>query len=509
MASFDSEFTEQAFRGMAAKTYLAVDLGAESGRVMAGRFDGARIELEQMHRFPNGPVRLGGTLRWNLIGLWSEIQNGLREAQSKIGQSAVSVGVDTWGVDFVLMNRNDELLGQPWNYRDSRTDGMLQKAFQRVPKSEIFAQTGLQFMQINSLYQLLAMCERDPELVSQATRLLLIPDFFHWCLCGSRVVEFTNATTTQMLNATTRTWATDMLRKFEIPLGMFPEIVNPGTSLGTLRKDVAEFTGLGRLPVVAPATHDTGAAVAAVPTANTGRADWAYISSGTWSLMGVEVQNAVLTEAALKRNVTNEGGIDGTYRLLKNIMGLWLVQRCKVAFESRGRSLDYTTLTQMAAEAPAFRSLVDPDRAEFLGPPDMTDAIAAECRRTGQPVPETEGQFVRCALESLALKYRMVLGWLEELTGVPVSVIHVVGGGSRNALLNQFTADACGRPVIAGPVEATALGNVLIQARASGDVASLSEIRDIVRKSEAITEYQPMNSSAWNDAWQKFQAVCQ
>ncbi len=493
---------------MAQQTYLAVDLGAESGRVMAGNYDGSRITLEQFHRFPNGPVQLGGTLRWNLVGLWSEIQNGLREAHSRVGNAAVSVGVDTWGVDFVLMNKHDELLGQPWNYRDNRTEGMLQKAFQRVPRAEIFAQTGLQFMQINSLYQLLAMCQRDPELVSQAARLLLIPDFFHWCLCGSRVVEFTNATTTQMLNATTRNWATDMLRKFEIPLQMFPEIVNPGTSLGTLRKEVADFTGLGRLQVVAPATHDTGAAVAAVPTANTGRADWAYISSGTWSLMGVEVQEAVLTQKALERNVTNEGGIDGTYRLLKNIMGLWLVQRCKVAFEARGKVIDYSTLTQMAADAPAFRSLVDPDRAEFLGPPDMTEAIAAECRRTGQPVPATEGQFVRCALESLALKYRMVLGWLEELTGTPVQVIHVVGGGSRNALLNQFTADACGKPVIAGPVEATALGNVLIQARASGEISSLAEIREVVRRSESISEHLPSNSSAWNDAWLRFRELC-
>lgn len=493
---------------MAEKTYLAVDLGAESGRVMAGRFDGSRISLQQIHRFPNGPVRLGNTLRWNLIGLWSEIQNGLREAALVVGKSAVSVGVDTWGVDFVLMNRNDELLGQPWNYRDGRTEGMLAKAVQRVPRAEIFAQTGLQFMQINSLYQLIAMNERDPELVAQAERFLMVPDFFHWCLCGSRVVEFTNATTSQMLNATTRDWATDMLRKFDLPVRIFPDVVNPGTLLGTLRKDVGELTGLGRLNVVAPATHDTAAAVAAIPTANTGRADWAYISSGTWSLMGVEVQHAVLTDKALQRNVTNEGGIDGTYRLLKNIMGLWLVQGCKQAFEKRGNHADYGTLTLLASEASPFRSLVDPDRSEFLSPADMTQAIAAECRRTGQPVPETEGQFVRCALESLAMKYRMVLGWLEELTSVKVTVIHIVGGGCQNHLLNQFTADACGVSVNAGPIEATALGNVLIQARAAGDLASLSEIRSVVRQSEGIRQFSPTNLNAWNDAWTRFQAIC-
>lgn len=492
---------------MAGKTYLAVDLGAESGRVMGGQFDGQKISLQQFHRFGNGPVNLGGTLRWNLVSLWTEIQNGLREAASELRGSAVSVGVDTWGVDFVLLNKHDELLGQPWNYRDSRTDGMIQKAFGRVPRADIFAETGLQFIQINSLYQLLAMCERDPELVAQARHFLMVPDFFHWCLSGSRVVEFTNATTSQMLNAKTRDWAFDMLRRFEIPTEMLPQVVNPGTSLGALRGHVADFTGLGKLNVVAPATHDTGAAIAAIPTTHTGRADWAYISSGTWSLMGVEVQNAILSQQALVRNVTNEGGVDGTYRLLKNIMGLWLVQRCKVAFAQRGNDRDYAELTRLAAEAPAFRSLIDPDRSEFLGPPDMVEAISAECRRTGQPVPESEGQFIRCALESLALKYRMVLGWLEELTAVPIKVIHIVGGGTQNQLLNQFTADACGRPVIAGPIEATALGNVLLQARTAGDLSSLADIRDVVRRSETLGEYAPEATGAWDDAWGRFQEI--
>lgn len=494
---------------MAAQTYLAVDLGAESGRVMAGRFDGSRIRLEEIHRFGNGPVRLGETLRWNVLHLWTEIQNGLREAAATDGGAIASVGVDTWGVDFVLMNRNDELLGQPWNYRDARTDGMMPMAFQRVSREEIFSATGLQFMQINSLYQLLAMCRRDPDLVAQATHFLMMADFFHWCLCGSRVVEFTNATTTQILDAQTRTWAWELLRQFEIPTSMFPDIVRPGTPLGTLRHDVGEATGLGRLNVIAPATHDTGAAVAAVPTGSTGHADWAYLSSGTWSLLGVETQNAVLTDEALRQNVTNEGGIDGTYRLLKNIMGLWLVQQCRRDFERHGRTIDYPELIRLASAAPAFRSLIDPDRSEFLSPADMTAAIVAECRRTGEPVPETEGQFVRCALESLALKYRRVLSGIERLTETPVKVIHVVGGGSRNELLNQFTANACGLPVLAGPVEATALGNVLVQARAAGAVSSLSEIRDVVRQSESIAEYTPEDSAAWDDARGRFDALCE
>ena len=492
---------------MADRAYLAVDLGAESGRVMAGRFDGSRVSLAQYHRFPNSPVNLGGTLRWNLSGLWLEIQKGLREAASQLKGAAVSVGVDTWGVDFVLMNRNDELLGQPWHYRDSRTDGMMQKAFSRVPRAEIFSATGLQFMALNSLYQLLATCERDPELMAQARKFLMVPDYFHWCLSGSRVVEFTNATTSQMLNAQSRDWAFDMLRRFEIPVQMFPEVVLPGTNLGTLRSDVADATELGKLDVIAPATHDTASAVAAIPTGQTGQADWAYISSGTWSLMGVETQNAILTPKAMEYNVTNEGGVDGSWRLLKNIMGLWLVQRCRLAFSRRGHDCDYTQLSRMAAEAPAFRSLVNPDRPLFLDPVDMSQAIAAECRRTEQPVPETEGQFIRCALESLALKYRMVLGWLEELTGIPVTVIHIVGGGTQNQLLNQFTADACG-PAITGPVEATALGNVLIQARAAGDLSTLADIREVVRRSEPIKEYIPASTAAWDAVWERFQAVC-
>lgn len=494
---------------MAKKSYLAVDLGASSGRVMAGRFDGQKISLESFHRFHNGPVNLGGTLRWNVLNLWTEIQNGLQIAATEMKGSAVSVGVDTWGVDYVLLNKNDELLGQPWNHRDSRTDGMIAKACAKVPKQDIFAATGMQFIQINSLYQLLAMNERDPELLSQATRFLLMPDFFHFLLSGSRVVEFTNATTSQMLNPKTRSWSFDLLRQLELPTEMLPEVVNPGTDLGTLRTEVGDFTGLGKLKVVAPATHDTGAAVAAVPTSQTGTPNWAYISSGTWSLMGVEVQEAILTPQALKYNMTNEGGVDGTFRVLKNIMGLWLVQRCQLAFKNRGKDIEFAELVRLATEATAFRSIINPDHPSLLGPPDMCDAIADECRRLNQPVPETEGQFIRCALESLAFKYRKVLQELEELTGTPIEVIHIVGGGTQNQLLNQFTADACGRPVVAGPVEATALGNVLIQARAAGDLSSLSEIREVVRSSESLGEYTPEISGQWNEAWPRFEQACQ
>ena len=489
---------------MAEQCYLAVDLGAESGRVLAGLFDGSRLRLEDIHRFPNGAVPVADTLRWDVLRLWSEILVGLGKGAQSYGNSAVSVGVDTWGVDYVLLSQSGEMLGQPYHYRDPRATGVMERCFSRVSRKEMFASTGLQFMPINTLYQLIAMQQSNPQLMSQAARFLMMPDLFHWLLCGSQVVEFTNATTSQCLDATTRDWARDLLARFEIPTAMFPQVVQPGTNLGKLRASVAERCGISRLAVVAPATHDTGSAVAAVPTEKSGTAQWAYISSGTWSLMGLELPHPVLTPQALAHNVTNEGGIDGTYRLLKNIMGLWLVQECRRSFERRGKSLSYADLTQLAGAAPRFRTLFDPDAADFLAPADMPNAISQWCQAHGRSVPASEGEFIRGALESLALKYRMVLGWLEELSGSRVEVIHVVGGGCQNELLNQFTANACGRPVVAGPVEATALGNVLVQARTAGAVTSLAEMRSIVRASYSLKTYEPQDQAAWNEAYTQF-----
>lgn len=492
---------------MPAQCFLGVDLGAESGRVLAGILEDSKIRLEEIHRFSNGPVPVAGTRRWNVIGLWSEILKGLALAAQKYGDQILSVGVDTWGVDYVLLSEKQEILGQPYHYRDPRTEGMLNLATSRVPQQEIFDATGLQFMEINTLYQLLAMQQSDPDLLAQADTFLMMPDFFHWLLSGSKVVEFTNGTTTQCLNPVTGDWASDLLRSLEIPTKMLPKVVPPGTKLGSLRDEVMQQTGLGKIDVVAPATHDTASAVAAIPTANTGTPNWAYISSGTWSLMGVEVNSAVLGKRAFELNVTNEGGIDGTYRLLKNIMGLWLVQECRRAYERRGKSLDYAELAEAAASAEAFRSIVDPDDARFLSPDDMLEALQSYCQETNQPVPETEGQFIRCALESLALKYRKVLGWLEELTGTPVEIIHIVGGGTKNELLNQFTANSCQVPVVTGPVEATGLGNVLVQARATGAVSSLAEIREIVSNSTETRRYEPQNQELWAEAQQRFEGL--
>jgi rhamnulokinase len=482
------------------QVYLGIDLGAESGRVMAGIWNGKTLKLEELHRFPNGPVHVGNTIRWDTLRLWAEIQTGLAIAAKKFGKQIVSVGADTWGVDYVLLTKNDEIVSQPYHYRDARTNGMMEKAFKRVPRSEIFANTGLQFMQLNTLFQLLAMNERNPKLLAQADCLLLTPDFIHWLLCGSRVVEFTNGTTTQCLHPLKRKWSAAMLKKLGLPTKMFPQVVQPGTKLGMLRPALAERLGLGRIQVVAPPTHDTASAVVGVPTANSGKANWAYISSGTWSLMGVEVQNAVLTKRALELNMTNEGGFGGTYRLLKNIMGLWLVQGCKCAFDAKGEKHDYAELAKLAAEAKPLRSLLNLDDPRFLNPPDMPRAIQEFCRETGQPVPKTRGELVRCCLESLALKYREVLANLEELTGERIEVIHIVGGGSQNKLLSQFAADACQRPVITGPVEATVMGNLLVQVWAAGELKSLSEIRDVVRRSSAALRYEPGDAKAWEAA---------
>ncbi len=474
--------------------HLGIDLGAESGRVMAGMWDGKTMRLEELHRFSNGSVEIAGSLRWDVLRLWAEIQSGLALARQRFGDAIVSIGVDTWGVDYVLLSKSGELLGLPYTHRDARTRGLLAQTCERVARAEIFAQTGAQFLEINTLFQLVAAQRDHPEILAAADCFLMIPDFLNWCLTGVRGVEFTNATTTQFCNPATRGWATGLLGALDLPTHFLPPIIEPGTKLGSFRG--AE--------VIAPATHDTGSAVAGVPTRRTGRADWAYISSGTWSLLGVEVPNAVLTPGVLARNLTNEGGIDGTYRLLKNIMGLWLVQQCKRSFDAEGKTYDYSEIVQIAALAAPFRSLINPDDTRFLSPADMPEAIRAFCRETSQPIPDTDGALVRCCFESLALMYATVIGWIEELTGERIEVIHIVGGGSRNALLNQFTADASGRTVFAGPVEATVFGNVLVQARARGEIGSLAEMREVVRASGGVTQFDPRDEAAWAESRERF-----
>ena len=485
---------------MAKKVYLAVDLGAESGRVIAGLWNGKTIRLEEVHRFANGATMLGESLRWDVLRLWSEIQNGLALAGKKYGKQVVSVGADTWGVDFVLLNKQEEILGLPHHYRDPRTNGLMKRAFKKVPRAEIFAQSGLQFMELNSLYQLLAWQKHSPEILDAAHTLLFMPDFLHWAMCGAKKAEFTIASTSQFVHPKTGNWSKSLLKKLGLPTHFLPEIVPPGTTLGKLRASIVARTGLTNAKVVAPPSHDTASAVVGVPTANTGRNDWVYLSSGTWSLMGVETRRANLSSEALALNMTNEGGSDGTYRLLKNIMGLWLVQRCKRAFDARGEVYDYGQLVKLAVVAKPLRSLVNPNDSRFLNPPDMAKEIQAFCRATKQPVPQSVGEIVRCAYESLALKYRDTVTSLETLTGDAIKQIHIVGGGSQNQLLNQFTADACQRPAVTGPIEATALGNLLVQVQADGELKNLSEIREVVRASSVIKTFSPHGSAPWSEA---------
>ena len=488
------------------EVFLAADLGASSGRLVAGSFDGSRIELEEVHRFDNGGVEIADHLYWDFLGLWNELQEGLSLASSKY-QGIASLGVDTWGVDFGLLDSNDQLLANPRHYRDQSQE-ILETAFGIVPREEIFEQTGLQFMEFNSLYQLLSLKRENSQLLDNAACLLMIPDLMHWVLSGEKVSEFTNATTTQMLDPRTGDWALSMLDRFSLPSGILQPVTAAGTVLGPLRRSVAETTGLRDVNVVLPGTHDTASAVMAVPvdaeTQSSGR--WCYISSGTWSLMGMEIPQPVINDRCLQLNFTNEGGVGQTVRLLKNIAGLWLVQQCRAAWASE-QEYSWEQLVEMAGESDARTCLIDPDDACFVAPRDMPTAIQQFCQESSQPVPETEGAVIRCALESLALRYRTVLQSLEDLSGQSIETIHIVGGGSRNRLLCQMTADACNRTVIAGPVEATAIGNLMMQLVAAGAVASISEAREVVRASFEVEQYIPSDPEAWNEAADRFSGL--
>jgi rhamnulokinase len=492
---------------MATSDFLALDLGAESGRAVLGKFDGARLELSEVHRFANGPVRLGDGLHWDVLHLWSEIKQGIALALRDGARDLASVGVDTWGVDFGLLDRTGALIGNPYHYRDSRTDGMIEEAFRRVPRAEIFEATGIQFMPINTLFQLLSMVIGHSPALDIAETFLTIPDLLNYWLTGQAVCEFSNATTTQCYDPRQADWAHGLLQRLGIPTAMMPSIVPPSTDLGPLLPAVAAEVGLpvsAATRVVAPACHDTGSAVAAVPAACPG---FAWISSGTWSIVGAEVASPVINEQSLHYNLTNEGGVNGTFRLSRNVMGLWLVQECRRTWARQGQELGYDALTAMAARARPFRAVIDPDYGEFLSPGDMPGRIQAFCRRTGQEVPSSKEAILRCALESIALKYRWVLDRLEEMLGRRLEPLHIVGGGVKNELLSQFTADATGRHVIAGPVEATAIGNVLVQMMAVGHVASLHEARSVVAQSFELAHYEPGPRDQWDAAYERLLAL--
>lgn len=484
-----------------ARRYLAFDLGAESGRAIAGTYADGKMSLDVLHRFPNGPVQVADTIFWDVLGIFRELQAGLSAYGAKYGKNLDGIGTDSWGVDFGLLGRDGQLLSNPVHYRDARTDGMPEALFKSVPRKTVYGRTGIQVMQINTLYQLYSMVKNGSPLLDLAESMLCMADLQNYFFTGEKAQEFTLATTTQMYDPNASDWATDMLQTLGLPTGILPDVVAPGSMVGNLRVPVAQACGVTSCPVIAPACHDTAAAVAAVPASGD---DWLYLSSGTWSLLGAELSDPLINDSTEKANFTNEGGVDGTFRFLKNITGLWIVQECRRQWERAGQSHGYAELTQMAADAPAFKAVIDPADESFLSPGDMPSRITEFCKRTGQAAPESKGEFVRIALESLALVYRRTAATIEKLTGKSFNTLHIVGGGTQNKLLNQFAADATGLVVKTGPVEATAFGNCLMQAIAIGDIGSLAEAREVVQNSVEVDVYEPASDRGkWDDAYAK------
>lgn len=488
---------------MGARRFLAVDLGAESGRAVLGTLEVGRLKMAEIHRFPNIPVRLAGHWHWDVLRLFDEVKAALRRTAAEVQGGIESIGVDTWGVDFGLLARDGSLLGLPFCYRDSRTEGALEEFLKVVPRERVYELTGIQFLPFNTLFQVYAMVRDRSPLLDAASDLLFMPDIFNYLLSGVKASEFTMATTSQLFNPRTREWNWDFFAAVGFSKRLLQKVVPPGTVLGSLRPEVAGETGPTDIPVIATASHDTGAAVAAVPAEGTG---WAYISSGTWSLVGVEVKDPIINAKALAANFTNEGGVGGTFRFLKNVTGLWLLQQCRKSW-SPDQAVGYDELVAEAADATPFAALVDPDAPDFLHPPDMPAALGGYWRRTGQSGPQTRAGITRSILESLALKYRLTLDELRAVTGRPIDRVHVIGGGSQNRLLCQFTADAAGLPVIAGPTEGTAVGNCLVQALALGELRSLDELRAVVRASVKLERYEPRGMDDWRTAGERFRGL--
>jgi rhamnulokinase len=486
------------------KRFLAIDLGAESGRAILGSLDNGRLSLEELHRFLNEPVRLPDGLYWDTLRLFHNICEGLRVAGRERKLTLDGIGVDTWGVDYGLIDRHGELVVNPRHYRDPRNSGMMERTFQVLPRETIFEHTGLQFMNLNSLYQLHAVKLAGSPGLDAADKLLFMPDLLSYWLSGVKANELTIASTSQFYNPARQRWSTEIFDALGLPTRLLCDIVPPGRLLGSLLEPLRDSSGLNGVPVYTTAGHDTAAAVAAVPAA--GDRPWCYISSGTWSLMGLELDAPIVNRRVLDLNFTNEVGVDGKIRLLKNIAGLWIVQECRRAWALDGQTFDYAQLAALAAQAEPLQAVLNPD--EFLDPGHMPERIVEYCRRTGQDAPAAPGQFIRIVLESLALRYRQVLESLESVVGHRIEVIHIVGGGSKNTLLNRLVAEATGRTVVAGPSEATAAGNVLVQAMGAGELNSLAQLRNVIRHSfELETIPAAPTTPAWDRAYEKYLRV--
>ncbi|MCX6238568.1 MAG: rhamnulokinase [Bacteroidia bacterium] len=485
---------------MKSTSFLAFDIGATSGRSILGTLDNDRLQMKELTRFPNQMLQIGNHFHWNIYSLFEHLKAGL-VASKKEGVKISSIGIDTWGVDFALIAKDGSVLGAPYAYRDPHTDGMPEKYFGIVPRKKVYDLTGIQVMNFNSLYQLFALKQADSSLLEATSEILFMPDALAYLLTGNKVVEYTIASTSQILNPRTKQFESQLLEAAGVSPSILGKIVMPGHVVGTLTDVLADESELGKVPVIAVAGHDTASAVAAVPAENE---RFAYLSSGTWSLMGIEVKDAIINDETYALNYTNEGGIEGTTRFLKNITGMWLLEQCLKEWKKEGISYAYEKLVKMAESAPAFQSLIDPDHTSFANPVSMTKAITDYCVTSGQTAPSIHAEYVRCIFESLSLKYKSVLEKFIQLAPFPIEKLHVIGGGSKNPLLNQWTANAIGIPVLAGPSEATAIGNIMIQAKAAGCVNSLIEMRQIIRDSVPLEEFIPENKSEWENAYEKF-----
>ncbi len=482
--------------------FLAFDLGAGSGRGIVGAIDKGKISLKEIHRFDNNPVQIMGHYYWDILRLFEEMKNALAIAMKNGYKNLSSLGVDTWGVDFGLVGRGNVLLGNPYTYRDPRTDGIMSKVFDLVPAKVLYNLTGIQFIQFNSIFQLYIMVQENNPLLNVTEKLLFMPDLINFLFTGEKVSEYTIASTSQMLNPVKKQWEPELFARMSLPIDIMADIVKPGTPVGKLLPVIRKETGASDLNVIAPACHDTACAIAAVPAKGTG---WAYLSSGTWSLMGIEADKPIITKVSLENNFTNEGGVNDKIRFLRNIMGLWLLESCRKIWLNNGESADYKELFHSAADSKPFKTIIDPDDPLFLNPVNMIEAIAGHCRKNNQPVPANKGEFVRTILESLALKYRFVIDRINGMTAEPVHTLHIVGGGSQNDMLNQFAANATGLPVIAGPVEATAIGNIMIQAIAKKELNSVEEGREMIGNSFQLKHYMPKEQKTWNDIFVKYE----
>jgi len=488
---------------MTSKSFLAFDIGATSGRTILGTLDNGRLQMKELTRFPNQILQIGTHFHWNIYSLFEHLKEGLAAAKNE-GVVISSIGIDTWGVDFACIAKDGSILGAPYAYRDPHTTGMPEQFFDIVPRDKVYGLTGIQVMNFNSLYQLFAMYKAHSSLLEATSEILFMPDALSYLLTGNKVVEYTIASTSQILNPRTKQFESQLLKAAGVSPCVLGDIVLPGHVVGTLTDVLAEESELGKVPVIAVAGHDTASAVAAVPAENE---RFAYLSSGTWSLMGIEVTDPIINDETFALNFTNEGGIEGTTRFLKNITGMWLLEQCLKEWKKEGITYAYEKLVKMAESAPAFQSLIDPDHTSFANPASMTKAITEYCVTTGQKSPGNHSEIVRCIFESLSLKYKNILGLLIKLAPFAIEKLHVIGGGSKNPLLNQWTSNAIGIPVIAGPSEATAYGNIMIQAKASGSVKSLQEMRQIIRDSIQLEEFLPQNNAEWEKAYEKFEGI--